>query len=653
MRPAKLGGAASWVAAFAVGLAAAGSAAGQETCFACHPAPGLASRIAQDRRTSPQAEATAFKGDAHAKLRCTDCHREASTVPHPSGMQPAQCQSCHSAIRAHVLAQDRPELEGKPPTCVTCHGYHHVLRPDNPDSPVSHRNVPDLCLRCHGGTLASPFGYDQSVHGLAHWKDPNSPAAVCTDCHSAHPAEKGGNLLTLVSHARLPSTCGTCHQDVLKVYRDSIHGRAVAAGEAEAATCVDCHGNEHNILSPSDPEAQTSPARVSQTCAKCHANAAVIRIRGLPADRVTSYEASYHGAANRWGDVRVANCTSCHGHHDILPASDPRSSINPANLPKTCGRCHPGSDLKYTAGDVHLTKGSLSSLVVKWVRIVYLLLIAGTLGSLGGYIVLDLLAYVRRRRRGDVARFEEQLHHLSQPPPSALVRMTLNERVQHWILLSTFIILALTGFPLLAPQSALARAILTLCGGVHGRAYAHRAAGVLLCAAGLYHLCYLVLTPRGRGWLRDMFPKRRDVANAWEALKYLFGFSNQRPEFHRFGFPEKFEYGGVLWGTFIMGLTGLVMALENLSLRYLPKWAWDGARAIHGWEAILAVSTIALWHMYHVVWKPGVWPLSWAWLNGRITFHQLVEEHPAQYAEIMKGLGQPEGTPEDGPADDG
>jgi cytochrome b subunit of formate dehydrogenase len=652
MRPAMLNGVARWVAGLAVALIAVGSAAAQETCFSCHPAPGLASRIAQGRRTSPEAEALAFKGDAHLRLRCADCHREAVTVPHPSDMQKPQCRSCHPAIRAHVLDHERPELKGKLPTCVTCHGYHHVLRPTNPDSPVSHRNVPDLCLKCHGGTLASPFGYEQSIHGRAHKRDPDSPAAVCTDCHSAHPTEKSGNLLTLVSHARLPSTCGKCHPDVLEVYRESIHGKAVAAGEAEAAACADCHGNEHNILPPSDPAAQTSPEHVTRTCAKCHANATVIRIRGLPADRVTSYEASYHGAANRWGDVKVANCTSCHGHHDILPAKDPRSSISPANLGKTCGACHPGTDLKYTAGDVHFSKGSLSALVVKWIRIIYFLLIGGTLLALGSYIFLDLLAYLRRKRRGDVARFEEDLHELPAPPASLLVRLTLTERVQHWILMVTFVTLALTGFPLLAPKSGFAHVILTICGGVGWRALIHRIAGVLLCGAGLYHLGYLVLTPRGRQWLRDMFPRKSDVINVWEAVKYLLGFSKQRPQFRRFGFPEKLEYVGVTWGTFIMGLTGVVLAAENYSLRYLPKWAWDGARAVHGLEAILAVSVIALWHMYHVVWKPGMWPMSRAWLTGSITFHQLMDDHPAQYKETMEESGGRLDEAEGAPAED-
>jgi cytochrome b subunit of formate dehydrogenase len=494
-------------------------------------------------------------------------------------------------------------------------------------------------MRCHGGTLDSPFGYGASVHGRAHRLDPSSPAAVCTDCHGAHPREEGENLLTMVTRANAPETCGRCHEKAYTDYRASIHGKASAAGEREAAVCTDCHG-EHNILPPTDSRAPTSAAHVSRTCAKCHANATVIRIRGLPADRVTSYEASYHGAANRWGDVQVANCTSCHGHHAILPADDPRSTINPANIAETCGKCHPGSELKYTMGDVHLTSGSLSATVVKWVRFIYLAMIAGMLGTLGGYIVLDLLAYRRRRSRGDLKRLEDRLADLPRPPDSALVRMTFSERFQHWILLASFVILALTGFPLLSPQSAFARVVVTLCGGPEGRAIVHRVAGVALLLTGLYHLGYLALTRRGRRWLWDMLPRKRDVVNVWEAIRYFFGLSNEPPEFARFGLAEKSEYVGVVWGTLVMGLTGVLLAYENLSLRYLPKWAWDGARAIHGWEAILAVATIALWHMYHVFWKPGVWPMSRAWLTGEITFHQLVEEHPLYYAEIMEDAAE-------------
>jgi cytochrome b subunit of formate dehydrogenase len=223
--------------------------------------------------------------------------------------------------------------------------------------------------------------------------------------------------------------------------------------------------------------------------------------------------------------------------------------------------------------------------------------------------------------------------------------MTLNERVQHWVLMASFTTLTITGIPLLAPESDFAKFILMLCGGVGGRALVHRVAGAVMCAGGLYHLVYLVVAKRGRRWLLDMLPSRRDIASVFGIVKYLLGFSDEPPVFGRFGIPEKMEYLGVIWGTFVMGITGFLMAGEDFALRHMPKWAWDGARAVHGWEAVLAVAAIVLWHLYHVLWKPGVWPMSRAWLNGTITFHQLVEEHRGHYDDLVEESGESDANP--------
>ena len=63
---------------------------------------------------------------------------------------------------------------------------------------------------------------------------------------------------------------------------------------------------------------------------------------------------------------------------------------------------------------------------------------------------------------------------------------------------------------------------------------------------------------------------------------------------------------------------------------------------MHAWEAILATAAIVLWHVYHVVWKPDVLPRgNRAWLDGKLTFHQYVQEHPSEYAEAMGWLPAP------------
>jgi cytochrome b subunit of formate dehydrogenase len=622
-----------------------------ESCFACHAAPGLEERIQEGQTTTPEREAAIIKGKAHAGLTCLQCHPKAAEAPHSSPPGAVACDSCHKGYRGHVVAPaDRQQQPGSSihiPVCVDCHGSHGILSPTDPASPVSRERVTSLCGKCHGPNSARPYAasYLESVHGRAHAKAPGGPAAVCTDCHGAHSKQEGETIITPVSRPHLPATCGKCHTQEAAQYRDSSHGRAMAAHLQEAAVCTDCHG-EHDIQAVTSPGSPAYVARISETCAKCHANARIVKLRGLPGDRVTSYKASYHGAANQWGDIRVANCTSCHGAHDILPASDPRSTVNPSNLSQTCGRCHEGTRLKYTVGDVHVGAKSTSARVVKWIRVIYLLLIGGTLAALTGYIIFDLLAFVRWKRQGGRERFQEELEHLPKPPESALLRLTRNERLQHWVLLVSFTALALSGLPLLAPSHPICRILVALCGGPGGRYIVHRVAAVGLLGGSAYHLWYLFFAPRGRQWLRDMLPTKQDVLDVWITVKYFFGLSEERPQFGRFGFPEKFEYGGVVWGTFIMGLTGFVMWFENLSLRYLPKWAWDGGQAIHGWEAILAVSVILLWHMYHTVWKPAVLPMNRAWLDGKMVFELLVEEHPRVYAEIMKEVGEKPAAPE-------
>jgi hypothetical protein len=75
---------------------------------------------------------------------------------------------------------------------------------------------------------------------------------------------------------------------------------------------------------------------------------------GVAGRRATTYLESYHGLASKLGSQVVANCASCHGVHNILPSSDPRSTINRANLVTTCGHCHPGVTEKFALGKVHV-----------------------------------------------------------------------------------------------------------------------------------------------------------------------------------------------------------------------------------------------------------------------------------------------------------
>lgn len=119
----------------------------------------------------------------------------------------------------------------------------------------------------------------------------------------------------------------------------------------------------------------------------------------LPKFRGKTYFASYHGIANLKGDVSVANCASCHGSHNIRRSSDPESTVNAANIPKTCGKCHPGAGVNFALGKIHVTGPTQTSLVAELIGDIYTVLIAATMSALVGLIVLDVYGQLRRRKR--------------------------------------------------------------------------------------------------------------------------------------------------------------------------------------------------------------------------------------------------------------
>src|SRR5215813_5512514 len=85
------------------------------------------------------------------------------------------------------------------------------------------------------------------------------------------------------------------------------------------------------------------------------------------------------------GAQTVANCASCHDVHNILPSSDPRSTINRANLIKTCGQCHPGVGEKFALSKVHVDaplSADSGSIAVRWIRRLYLSMIFAVIGGM-------------------------------------------------------------------------------------------------------------------------------------------------------------------------------------------------------------------------------------------------------------------------------
>jgi len=202
------------------------------------------------------------------------------------------------------------------------------------------------------------------------------------------------------------------------------------------------------------------------------------------------------------------------------------------------------------------------------------------------------------------------------------VRMTRTERWQHLLLVASFTVLLATGLPVLFGYG----------GGHAWRGVLHRLAALALIGDFGWHVIFDFLTERGRRDLRDMRPRGRDLL---DVLAH-FRLRGPRPEFGRFGVAEKLEYWSFLWGSALMIATGLLMWFPGLSLRSFPLALHQTFIIIHGFEAVLALLAILLWHMYTVHLKPGVFPMSRVWLDGRITGADMKRFHPLEYRRIWE-----------------
>jgi cytochrome b subunit of formate dehydrogenase len=211
------------------------------------------------------------------------------------------------------------------------------------------------------------------------------------------------------------------------------------------------------------------------------------------------------------------------------------------------------------------------------------------------------------------------------------IRLNFNERVQHMIFLICFIILALTGFMIKIPEDIVSKFGEAKTVVFYYRGILHRTAGVIMILVSLYHVFYLLFKPGGRRWLVDMLPKFKDLHDMLGTMLYYVRLREKPPEYDRFYYKQKLEYGALIAGATLMSLTGLLLWTEQM----WPKFVLDIAAIVHGMEAILACLAIMIWHMYEVHLKPRKFPIDNMWITGVIDEEEMMEEFPLHYKKIM------------------
>ena len=323
-------------------------------CQECHDNPNI---VATDDGRSLFVNYEEIKDSRHTNIACSQCHSEVNISkkrPCESIKNKVDCSSCHAEVGGEYAISMHGTLAAKSdknaPTCKVCHGTHGTLGKLNPSSPTFAINIPTLCGKCHreGEQAAVIYEgsekdiiehYSESIHGKGLLKSGLTVTATCTACHTAHRELPHTNPESSINPANISATCGTCHHGIEDQFVKSVHSPNMTDTDKELPVCDDCH-SAHEIKRA---DTEGFKLTIMSQCGRCHEQIA------------ETYFDTYHGKVSQLGYTKTAKCYDCHGAHDILPITNPKSKLSRQNVVETCKTCHPSANRQFAGYLTHAT----------------------------------------------------------------------------------------------------------------------------------------------------------------------------------------------------------------------------------------------------------------------------------------------------------
>ena len=621
-----------------------------ESCLDCHSDSSIEKELPDGAAKSMFVNDSLFEISVHGDFSCIDCHIDLESLedfPHEENLKKVDCSTCHDEVTDDYMGSlhGKALTVGNPmaPTCASCHTSHNMLSEGDPKSSIHPANLPNTCAVCHSQytittdpdvRIANSFAqYKAGVHGVGIEKGV-ALAATCNDCHGTHKLWKANDVNSMVNRMNIPKTCSKCHNDFYYQYMNGIHGKALVAGVIETAICTDCHG-EHKILDSNNPDSPIHSFNIAENCSKCHEDDQINEKYGLPMQRLDSYNDSYHGWAIKGGSQNTASCISCHNAHDILPSSNEKSSVHESNITKTCRRCHYNANYNFAHSYTHKinVSGPNKSNVRKANDIISTIYIVVIILVIGSMLLHNAIIFIKHIRD----RYHEQKQE------KYVIRFSKGEILQHLRLMLSFTVLVITGFALRFPGAWWVDMLNFFGIDEVVRGIIHRGAAVLFFYTIFQHAGYLVFTRRGRNYFKDMLPRKSDLMELIQNMKYHLGLSDEPPKHDRFEYTQKAEYWALVWGGFIMGLTGLILWLPTTFTTILPGWTIKISETIHYYEAWLATLAIIFFHFFMVIGHPEEYPMNISFITGRMT-EDVAKNHYPRWFERVKKLSSEKKT---------
>ena len=636
---------------------AAGAKAAKENCFDCHSDKDMTKDGPGGKPRSLFVDEEKFGGSMHKGMGCRSCHSDLKDHPNDGATpKPVFCGSCHTAedkvYQTSIHGMSKSLGASGAANCVDCHGNHYIVPAKQHDSPVYKMNLPKTCARCHANkNITDEYKmqypsvgsqYQESIHGMALLQKGLIVAPSCNDCHGVHDIKRSVDRTSPINPANVAKTCGKCHVTVEEIYNKSIHGQLLAKGDPRGPVCIQCH-SAHQIETPTGGHFKAGSDMV---CGKCHT------------DRLEHYRDTYHGKAMALGKANtastVAACYDCHGHHDVLRTSDPNSRLSPGNIVNTCKQCHPKANPSFARYAPHANPMDRKNFPqLHYVFIVMTTLLVFTFTLFGGHTLFWLFRSIWLYRH-DSKQFREAKLKI-QADDEQFTRFQPFERFLHILVVTSFLLLTITGMPLKFYYADWAKAIFSLFGGAEVARTLHHFGAVITFVYFVLHVSATVshLWKRRRFlWNPEtnvfepkrifqamahpdsMIPTKQDLKDFVDHNRWFFG-KGPRPEFDRWTYFEKFDYLAVFWGVFAIGVSGLIMWFPVFFSKFMPGWMINVSLIIHSDEALLASGFIFTVHFFNTHFRLEKFPMDTVIFSGRISKAEMLHERKRWYDRLV------------------
>jgi formate dehydrogenase subunit gamma len=286
----------------------------------------------------------------------------------------------------------------------------------------------------------------------------------------------------------------------------------------------------------------------------------------------------------------------------------------------------------------------VSVTVTKWF---FFFLTAGVLLSMMLIIILEVIRRIiinYRQSNGDeprqAAQYQKSPENLelaeARVQGDYITRFNIQVRVQHFLLLSSFIVLAITGIPRGFPEWPVMQWWAGLLGGMENLRLIHNIAAFVMCADVIYHILYIAYGVLVKHKLPSaMMPNFKDLKDTIHTFLWIFGKSKHEPQYDHFTYGQKIDYWVIFWGLPVMVITGAIMMFPAFFSSFLPSEAFAVCAAAHRDEAVLAIGFIIIVHMYYGHLQTIAFPINTVFLTGKMLKSKYQQWFAREYAQIM------------------